>query len=465
MEQSDSAAERLGSLIKAAREAAGVRQGRRLSQEWLGEQCRPTRKYQRISQFEGGKAVPDVAGLVEIFDILHRDNETTPLDLSATLAKWLTAWLSTTKPNGSPAFTSLFDEALSLLASQAQQRPVEPASQPLTSLAQFPGADPLTIIMGDRREQRVTSAADCLIYSGSITDAMYLPCLDSALGRALIRSDKLLVRMPQEYLEDEMPEIAERNLLIVGSPAVNWGARILNKGAIFPFRIDQEVVRQSELLLQDDRMQDEDFASTFWSLAQNADENGVSLPPPQDSREEEQRQLEAAADLARQVLNGSTVKAVMNKFRTLGVLDPADQENHGTSTHTANDFAVATLARNPYSKSNRYRAVICAGIHGPGTAAALRELLENPGAFSSRQLGAVLEVKLRTDLAWPNRFERAKVSPQTKEYTPKGVLQNIENALRRSEDDMQGVYKMWDKAALADVAQFIREIIAEMDTR
>ncbi|MGH8348020.1 MAG: hypothetical protein ACRES5_15855, partial [Pseudomonas sp.] len=72
----------------------------------------------------------------------------------------------------------------------------------------------MTIIMGDRRESRVTSAAECLIYSGSITDAMFLPRMWRGLKDASIKSDKLLVRMPREYLEEQVPEISERNLLI-----------------------------------------------------------------------------------------------------------------------------------------------------------------------------------------------------------------------------------------------------------
>ncbi|MGH3693052.1 MAG: hypothetical protein ACRDRX_03465 [Pseudonocardiaceae bacterium] len=327
----------------------------------------------------------------------------------------------------------------------------------------------MTIIMGDRRESRVTSAAECLIYSGSITDAMFLPRMWRGLKDASIKSDKLLVRMPREYLEEQVPEISERNLLIIGGPATNWGARILNKGAVFPFRIDRDVVRQSETLLRDDRMQDEDFASEFWSLAGAAGEKGVRLDENvmEQLSDDDQQRREGAAELARQVLGGSTAKAVMNKFRTLGVLDPADQENHGTFFHSANDFAVVTLARNPYSRSGRHRAVICAGIHGPGTAVALRELVTRPETFRSRSLGAVLEVKLRTDLAWPERFDRAKVAPQTREYSPLTVLNNIERALKnlsaepRVSATRKNVYQWWDQSALEDVAALIREILRD----
>lgn len=457
-------AQQLGKVIKDTRLATHLTNGTVATQSWLGDQCNPPRKPQQISKFESGEAVPsDIGALAEIYYILNRGHGDTT-DIAQRFLPWIATWLAATK-RGAPAaeIENLLAEALGVLSSSVNDRRSNAQSKPLTSLADFPGNDPLTIIMGDRREPRVTSAADCLIYSGSVTDAMFLPHMWRSLEGAAIRSDKLLVRMPQEYLEEQVPEISERNLLIIGSPAGNWGARILNKGAIFPFRIDPDVVRQSEALLNDDRMQDEDFALEFWTLAQSADKSGIHLD--QDELEQlsddDRQQREGAAELARAVLGGSMPKVVMNKFRALGLLDPADQENHGTFFHSANDFAVVTLARNPYSKAGRHRAVICAGIHGPGTAAALRELLINPATFRSRSLGAVLEVRLRTDLAWSERFERAKVSPQTKEYVPKTVLDNVERALKNTSGVRKNVYEWWDRSALEDVAVLIREILRD----
>jgi hypothetical protein len=456
-------AQQLGRMIKQARRARRVGTSS-ATQAWLGDQCTPRRTPQQISKFESGEAVPaDIGALAEIYHILHeRDGDAT--DIAQRFLPWIAVWLSAGRRGSSTEEVQrLLTEAFAVLTSSADGRRINARRKPLSSLADFPGNDPLTIIMGDRREPRVTSAADCLIYSGSVTDAMFLPHMWQGLEGATIRSDKLLVRMPQEYLEEQVPEISERNLLIIGSPAANWGARILNKGAIFPFRIDPDVVRQSEALLNDDRMQDEDFAHEFWTLAQAADETGVHLDEDELSRlgDDDRQQREGAAELVRTVLGGSTAKAVMNRFRTFGVLDPADQENHGTFFHSANDFAVVTIARNPYSKTGRHRTVICAGIHGPGTAAALRELLTNPETFKARTLGAVLEVRLRTDLAWSERFDRAKVSPQTREYAPKAVLENVERALTAPPDSRKNVYQWWDRAALEEVALLIREILQD----
>lgn len=458
-----SPAQRLGQMIRTARLAALTPDGTP-TQAWLGAQCVPRRTPQQISKYEGGAAVPvDIAALVELYHILHRD-EGGIFELARRFIPWITTWMATGKHANEDA-GAVLKEALAILSESGSDRRTNSQMKPLTSLADFPEQDSWTIIMGDRREARVTSAADCLIYSGSITDAMFLPYMWRGLKGASIKSDKLLVRMPQEYLEERSPELSERNLLVLGSPSANWGARILNKGCVFPFRIDQDVARQSEILLNDNRLQDEDFASEFWSLTLAADESGVQLDKDEMERlsDDGRRQREEAAELARRVLGGSTAKAVMNKFRTLGILDPADQENHGTFVHSANDFAVVSLARNPYSKTGRHRAVICAGIHGPGTAAALRELVTNPATFKSRSLGAVLEVKLRTDLAWSERFERAKVTPQTREYSPQTVLKNIERAIKNAPAMRKNVYKWWDQSALAEASDFIREILNDAD--
>lgn len=457
-------AARLGRLIRDARGDVSLTGGARATQEWLGDQCEPRRQPQQISKFESGEAVPaDITALAELFHVLRRAGTAADDSAAHDFLPWVGTWLEATRKASNDSVGRLLDEALRLVSAPPAPKLARRGDRPLTSLADFPGDDPLTIIMSDRREQRVTSAAECLIYSGSVTDAMFLPYMWEGLEGAKIRSDKLLVRMPPEYLEEQVPELSERNLLIIGSPAGNWGARILNKGAIFPFRIDSEMVRISEAILDDDRMQDEDFASEFWALAEATDGNGIQLDPDELAKldPEDRQQREAAAELARRALGPHTTKAVMNQFRSQGLLDPADQENHGTFVHSANDFAVVTIARNPYSKSGRHRAVICAGIHGPGTAAALRELLVNPQTFERRPLGAVLEVRLRTDLAWSERFDRAKVKPQTKEYEASTVLNNIEAALRGDPPSRMPVFRWWDPEALQDAGKLVREIISD----
>lgn len=458
------AARKLGDRIRNARERARPVDGSKPTQLWLARQLPGDRKPQQISTFEKGRTVPTINTLVELYQILYGPLTGRSPD-ARELADWLKDWTIAKSAADAPNPPALLAEALRLLeGTDCSHDPRQP-SGPLRSLADFPGSDPLTVILGDRRELRAKSVADCLIYSGSTTDAMYINALGAHMDHTVIRSDKLLVRMPQDYLES-MPEVSQSNLLIVGSPAVNWGARILNENdAIFSFRIDDDVVKRDGLLRADDRMQDERFASIFGNLVRGArsHEGETQLDEQQESDriadDDERNLVSDAADLARKVLAGSTAKAMMNKFRSLGILDPADQENHAQFTYGSNDFALVTLARNPWSVDRRYRAVICGGIHAPGTAWALRELLTHPERFASRPLGAVLEVKLRLDLDWPTRFDKATVSFQTKEYTARNVRTHLETASRQDHGARNSVFRLMSQESLRSRARFVREIV------
>lgn len=455
MSQPTVEAQKLGHRIREARERARPLDGSKPTQQWLARQFVPERTPQQISTFEMGRTIPAVTILVELYEILHG-----PLTDSAPnaeeFAEWLVSWTIAKSSTDAATTSTLLSEALRLLENTDRHLDARHApTGPLRSLADFPGNDPLTVILGDRRESRAKSVADCLIYSGSATDAMSINLLGDHMDHTVIRSDKLLVRMPQDYLES-MPEVAKSNLLIIGSPAANWGARILNKDdAIFSFRIDEDVVARDELLRADDRMQDERFASIFGDLLRRTHSvDGTT------TLDEDERQLITGAEaLAQQVLDGSTAKAMMNKFRSLGILDPADQEHHAQFTYDSNDFAVVTMARNPWCADGRYRAVICGGIHGPGTAWALRELLTNPDRFATRPLGAVLEVKLRLDLDWPTRFEKATGFFQTREYTVEDVLENLETAGSRDRDARKPVFRLMSKESLVNRANFVRDVL------
>jgi len=457
----DSAAdlETLADLIRLAR-AETSNGGRSVKQ---GEIAAGTsRTPQQISQYETGRAVPTLPALLAIREYFSERGRRVP-DEQRDVVRWLVAWLAANVDRVKEAPPSVRD-ALVFLREQANPPSIR-SNGPISTLADFPGNEPLTIIVGDRRETRAKSAADCLIYSGSMTDVMYLPLLGRRLENAVIRSDKLLARMPLDSLK-KMPELAASNLLVIGSPAANWGSRTLNREALFSFVIDDAILQRTEAMVHDERMQDEAFASVFWKLAQTMrrKRRGGSDIDIEAVRRvgidaDEENFLVAAAKLVRDTLQGSTARAMMNKFRTLGVVDPADEEHHATTTHSANDFAVVTLARNPFAQDSKYRAVICAGIHGPGTASALRELITNPkGLFERRPLGAVLEIKLRLDLDWPNRFERTTVTPQTAEYETSTVLQNLEGAAALEPDERGQAFKWWTTEAINQRISFVHEI-------
>lgn len=453
----------LGNLIRAARKEAGSG-GQAAKQEELARTT--SRTPQQISQYETGRAIPTLPALVAIREFFTQRGRQVPDDTLDT-ARWLVEWLAANAERVKDLPESVTG-AIALLREQIDPSGFR-SDGPLNTLADFPGRDPFTIILGDRRETRAKSAADCLIYSGSMTDSMYLPLLGRHLEKAVIRSDKLLARMPLDSLR-RMPELSNSNLLVIGSPAANWGSRILNREAVFSFVIDEGVMQRTEAMSHDERMQDESFASIFWKLAQTMRKRrgGSDIDIDAVRRagidRDEEGFLLPAADLVRETLQGSTARVMMNQFRALGIVDPADEEHHATTTHSANDFAVVTLARNPFAEDPRYRAVICAGIHGPGTASALRELMRNPqGLFDKRPLGSVLEIKLRLDLDWPNRFDRTTVTPQTDEYDTSAVLANLERAVALPVNERAQAFKWWTTEAIQQRIDFVRSILQGSD--
>lgn len=457
---------RVGSRLRQARESCLPDDGARPTQKWLGSVALPVRTSQQISRFESGLDLPAVSALVEIYHAV-RGSATLNDPESAELARWLVDWIADRLERDGALRSDIVSEAVQLLHHAIPNSGTEATSAgSLASLADFPGDGPLTIILADRRESRARTAADCFIYSGSTTDVMYLPYLHRHMDRAIVRSDKLLVRMPDDYLAS-MPELAESNLLIVGSPAVNWGARILNKkDALFSFRIDDDIVARDERFRTDERMRDPTFASIFWDLARGATPIAGDIAVNEDvirdrvSKEgKDERLVSGAAKLVKEVLNGSSAKTVMNRFRSLGILDIADQENHAQITYDSNDFALVTLSRNPWSHDGTHRAVICGGIHGPGTASAMRELFMRPERFQDHPLGAVLEVNLQPDLDWPTRFEKATVSFQTGEYSSADVLGHLRSASSLSPEDRKPFYKLMSDDGLKARTDFVGEIV------
>jgi hypothetical protein len=136
--------------------------------------------------------------------------------------------------------------------------------------------------------------------------------------------------------------------------------------------------------------------------------------------------LEAGKDL----LQGEKVKKVMNMFRNPGLIDPADCEIHAQHTRQDNDFGVISLARNPFSESGEFKCIFAAGIHGPGTAHAVR-MLADKSNFVERPLGGIIEVQISLQKDWPSRFEQAIPQWQTNPYSVKALEERLSSVLKR----------------------------------
>lgn len=262
------------------------------------------------------------------------------------------------------------------------------------TLADFPkiGSGKWSVITGDRREDPVKGKGDILGLSMAVTDVMFL----HAIGlppESDVRSDKTLL------LAQNLSELLDTNLLIIGSPAVSLYTRAIMgmHGATFMFNIPE---------------------------AKYAAENGLYDELPEYPSE---TVLQAKLDEWKE---GGKMEGLLADFMKLGFVDPVDYHGiRGRAIKNHEDYGIVALSRNPWSP--KHVAVICAGVHGGGTAGAV-QLLSEPGKnFANRPWGGVLRVMVSGQIPWENRFEHLSPEWETHEYTDDIYCREMAKMLKR----------------------------------
>jgi transcriptional regulator with XRE-family HTH domain len=134
--------ETLADLIRLAR-AETSNGGRSVKQ---GEIAAGTsRTPQQISQYETGRAVPTLPALLAIREYFSERGRRVP-DEQRDVVRWLVAWLAANVDRVKEAPPSVRD-ALVFLREQANPPSIR-SNGPISTLADFPGNEPLTIIVG-----------------------------------------------------------------------------------------------------------------------------------------------------------------------------------------------------------------------------------------------------------------------------------------------------------------------------
>jgi hypothetical protein len=148
----------------------------------------------------------------------------------------------------------------------------------------------------------------------------------------------------------------------------------------------------------------------------------------------------------------------MNEFRAPGLIDLSDATLHARATRPDNDFALISLAPNPFStaKNHDYVCIMVAGIHGPGTAHALRALAEDD--FRDHPFGGIIEVEIDQFEDWPTRFQNASWRWQTKKYDSQKLLTNLKNALTQPNHLRARVFENLTEAEIVDCIHFVERI-------
>ena len=110
--------------------------------------------------------------------------------------------------------------------------PMRPATH--RTLAGFPHQFlPITVVVGDRREKAPKTAGDVFVLSASQAELRWLLSLGMPQDTEIV-CDKVFSQASHEQLREWY---SQRNLLVIGSPAANLLARIVNESALFPFAI------------------------------------------------------------------------------------------------------------------------------------------------------------------------------------------------------------------------------------
>ena len=265
--------------------------------------------------------------------------------------------------------------------------------------------------------------------------------------------------MEKDYLKKEF---GKTNLLVIGSPAVNFLARVVNNHSVFRFNLPPWLKQKEKLIRTLEEPNDWDSTlpslkelnerknlDPFWQLAQSPyDTEVLASDEKHDNETDETRKrqllkrlldkanpldaeiehVQQLARMSKRILGEKTAKELMNDFRIPGLIDFSDGTVHGTSTSDDNDFALISLAPNPFASSSEYVCVLVAGIHGPGTAHALRALAED--GFHEHPFGGIIEVVMEQfNVPWPARFQQATWRWQTKAYTAEMLLDNLARIL------------------------------------
>ncbi|MDC0325329.1 helix-turn-helix domain-containing protein [bacterium] len=247
------------------------------------------------------------------------------------------------------------------------------------TLREFPEAfSPLAIITGDKRETRGRhiGAGDFGVHMTTTADSRWIMSL--GLDKDSVHYiDKDFVLLEEEEL---IRRFSERNLLVIGSPAVNHLSRRINRSAIFRFNINSEVDEGLEQII-----------STAKAKSKSKDELALFYQ-------------ESAEDLTK----------LMRYLFVGGIVDPTyPKGDYVTSTYhkmpgnTDMDFGVLSFAANPYYAAkcaaegkpddHKFVSIFAAGVHHPATAHAIRQLGnfgKETGVFDQHPYGGVFRVEL-----------------------------------------------------------------------
>jgi hypothetical protein len=271
---------------------------------------------------------------------------------------------------------------------------------------------PLTVVIGDRREEKPKTPGDFLAFSTSTMDLKWI--LKIHLRKDVeIWGDKIVAVSPKDELEDML---GSSNLLIIGSPATNWLARKINQTAFFRFHIDLEMLKEADEM-------EKEIRDIYFRGG--------------DLLEYKERNLEK-------------LKELMQRFKGIGFPDPVHGTKRGEFHDDFTDYGVVSFCEHPYSED--HYAILVAGHHLAGTMWA-QDFLSRKEVFRERPLGGIIKIRIpqfpvfrRLMYATPE-WDTPPYSIQKLEENFKNLLKNEKKRKRLSytKEEVEKYLKLLDK--------------------
>lgn len=373
------------------------------------------------------------------------------------------------------------------IRAQLDGLPSDAAEAPTRSLRldQFPAAfTPMAIVYADRRETPPKRPGDNLALSAAVPDFQFIAelGLDPALARSgaiRVFSDKIFA----EYTDQELVDIlGDRHLVVIGSVAANAASRRLNRFALFPFP-EQEPLRlwqehHPELVgfLREHAPREADlrpFLHAFRRVAYGQSATVKKLMEMIEARPDwedlvpaavqsayllDQQHVDALHLLGQQILAGMRKEEWLTALRGREVWDLLTPlALFHPDANADYDYATLGLARNPFAADGRRVAILAAGIHGPGTAAAVR-MLARPEQLADHPAGGLLRVQVDPRVGWHDRIWLAPFKFESAKYDYAGAGNALRQAAESEPERRPRALRELQQDEIADHLLFLEQL-------
>lgn len=419
-----------------------------LTQQAVAERLQTTKQW--VSDVERGVRLPSTKALVKLHNALVPETE----DRANILLVWLSGLAVERSIKQVPdRLRQTLLEGFASIESSFTSDPHEVSAQGLPRLGNFPRSFPnLVVVIGDRRETPPITRADLLAHSLSASDLRFLMRLRLGPTTELI-SDKIFVLMDDAYLAKRF---GDKNLLVIGSPAVNLAARRLTADSVFHFDVSAEALAVDSELRGLANLQEKAPLKAAWKLLRDPTlitgktivREALDDDPDIASLSDEEIQglaaslrkmIEPFVHQIRNVSEKDHIDGLLDIFRKLGIVDPVEHtvRKHESSEH--GDIALVSLGPNPFSAAGDLTRACTsvAGVHGPGTAQALRLLGDHSSGWPrDRPFGGVIRVTMDAFKDWPSKFDEAIADWLTPAYT----AQTLQAAVRSASEVEHPLY-------------------------